>query len=97
MPYKKFFTAKTTTGAGDAYQWLGGTATMIGNSFGTAGSVKIQISPATSTGPFVTSSTSAILAAASSAPTVNLQLPPGVWIRPIVTTASTTGLNLWML
>lgn len=96
MPYKKFFAAKTTTGAGTAYQWLGGMGTVTANGFGSSGAVTLQMSPASSTGPFVTSSTDAILNAASTAQAFNFQMNPGIWIRPIVTVASTTGINYWL-
>ena len=95
MPYKQFFVAQKTTANSDSYQWLGGSGIATANSYG-AGVVRLEHSPASSTGPFVLGSTSYVLSAATSYDSFKFEFPAGVWIRGAVTTASSTGLNLWI-
>jgi hypothetical protein len=91
MPYKKLLTAITTTGASTSYTWLGGTMTVTVDGLGTGG-VKLQSSPDGGTtwedvGSDVTFTSDGM---------ANAQLMPGLIVRALVTTASTTGVNFWI-
>ncbi len=95
--HRQLLSAATTTGAGTAITWLGGSAICTAHNLGT-GSARVEISPDGTNYETAAlfGSTGTVLHSTGDGSLHTAPIPAGYLIRGFAVSASTTGTNLWI-